>query len=517
MSTLGKRLGAAIVVGLCAGLAAAPAALAQKRGGDVVVAMGGGPDTLDPHFSRTQAARNVTMHIFEPLITRGENMDVVPMLAESFSASDDNTTFTFRLRRDVKFHNGKTMTADDVVASLERYRRASVNKGQLNVASIEKTDDATIVIKTPRPAPIFLEIFSDYGTPYGIIPAEQANQEMGRLQPIVGTGPYRFAEWVPDSHVKLQRFEDYKPVGDKRDGFGGRKEPFFETVTFRIIKEDGARAAALETGEVHVVEAIPTQAAQRLAKERGDRIKVYDYERFWIQMAFVNMVNPPTDNLTFRKAIQAALDLEEIMDVATDGSFELDVGWQYPGTPYYTDAGKQFYNMKNPELAKKLLKESGYKGEPLILMTNTNYQDMYKASLVMEQQLKAIGVNVQLVVQDWATGLQIRNKDKQAWHVFMGAMGAQTPLGPALAVSQFTGPSRTQFLMDPKWDELYARLQTEPTQEKRLEAWKDAQTYMYDQVMQLKFGNTTTKQAALSRVKGFQPYRVPRMWGVWFE
>lgn len=510
----------AVAAALVAAAALAPTpSLAQKKGGHAIVAMGGGPDTLDPHFSRTQAARNITVHVYETLIARGENMEIVPMLAESFSASPDNTVFTFKLRRDVKFHDGKPMTAEDVVASIERYRRDSVNKAQLaGIASVEKVDDATVVIKTKKPEPIFLDTFSDYGTPYGIIPAAQAQQPMGRLDPIVGTGPYKLAEWVPDSHVKLVRFEDYVPRkdGKKSDGFGGIKTAWLDTVTFRIIKEDGARVAALEKGEVHVLEQLPTTAAQRLAKERKD-ITVHDYKRFWIQNAFTNMVNPPFDKLEIRRAAQIALDMAEIMEVATDGAYELDPGWQYPGTPYHTDAGKEFYNVADPKRAAELLKQGGYKGEPIIVMTNSSYQDMYKAALVVEQQLKAIGMNVKLVVHDWPTSIKIRNQDKNSWHLFMGAMGSTIPLGPSLAVSQLAGPTRTQFAADAKWDELYDKLSSEPTPEKRLAAWKAAQAYMYESAMVVKFGNTTVKQAARSTVKGFVPYRAPRMWDVWLE
>jgi peptide/nickel transport system substrate-binding protein len=519
MPRLSTFLRTSLFAAALAALGAGPPALAQKRGGDIVVGMGGGPDTLDPHFSRTQAARNVTIHVFETLIARGENMEVIPLLAESYSASPDNTAFTFKLRSNVKFHNGKTMTADDVVASLERYRLNGINKSSLaDVAAIEKADAGTVVIKTKKSSPIFLEVFSDYGTPYAIVPAEQAQQSMGRLDPVVGTGPYRFVEWVPDSHVKLARFDAYAAAsGGGPNGFGGKKTAYLDTINFRIIKEDGARVAALETGEVQVVEQLPTEAANRLAKSRKADIQIHDYPRYWIQNGFFNMVNPPFDKLEIRRAVQIALNMEEIMDVATDGAFELDASWQYPGTPYHTDAGKEFYNAADATRAKELLKQGGYKGEEIVLMTNSSYQDMYKAALVIEQQLKGIGMNVKLTVLDWPTSIQVRNKDRHAWHLFMGAMGSTIPLGPALAVSQLTGPGRTQFAMDPKWDALYERLLTEPTPEKRLEAWKEAQAYMYESALVLKLGNTTVKQAARANVRGFKPYRAPRMWDVWLE
>jgi len=501
-------------------LTGAPPAAAQRRGGEVVVGVGGGPDTLDPHFSRAQGARNVTVHLFEPLITRGENFEIVPMLAESFSASEDNRVFTFVLRRGVRFHNGKTMTADDVVASLERYRRASVNRSQMaDVESIAKTDDHTVVLRTRIAAPLFLDVFSDYGTPFGIIPAEQAGQEMGRLEPLVGTGPYRFVEWVPDSHVRLARFDGYVPMAGApaSNGFAGAKVAHFDSVLFRIIREDGARVAALEAGEIHVIEQLPTTAAKRLAQSHAGRISVYDLQRFWIQNGFINMVNPPTDNLLVRRAIQAALNLEEIMDVATDGAYELDPGWQYPGTPYYSDVGKERYNMADPALARRLLREAGYKGERIVLMSNNSYQDHYKAGLVMEQQLRAVGLNIEMRVLDWPTALQVRNRERNAWHLFMGAMGSTIPLGPALAIAQLTGPSRTQFLMDPEWDRLYEELRTAPAGPGRKRAWEAVQRHIYDQVNVLKFGNTHVKQAALARVRGFAPYRATRLWNVWFE
>ena len=102
---------------------------------------------------------------------------------------------------------------------------------------------------------------------------------------------------------------------------------------------------------------------------------------------------PPTDNLMFRKAMQAVLDMDEIMDAASDGNYRLNVGFQYPNQPDYTDAGKATYNQKTPAMAKRTLAQSGYKGEPVVLLTNKDYPAMYNSALVMQQQLQAIGIN----------------------------------------------------------------------------------------------------------------------------
>ena len=119
-----------------------------------------------------------------------------------------------------------------------------------------------------------------------------------------------------------------------------------------------------------------------------------------------NISAPPTDNLMFRKAVQAALDMDEIMDAATDGNYRLNVGFQYPNQPSYTDAGKETYNIKDPAKAKEYLQQAGYKGEPVVLLTNKDYTSMYNAALVMAEQLKAVGINAQLKVVDWPTSVQ---------------------------------------------------------------------------------------------------------------
>ena len=129
-------------------------------------------------------------------------------------------------------------------------------------------------------------------------------------------------------------------------------------------------------------------------------------QNWWIQIATPNTSVPPTDNLMFRKAVQAALDMDEIMDAASDGNYRLNVGFQYPNQPDYTDAGKETYNLHDAALAKKYLAQSGYKGEPVVLLTDKDYPPMYNSALVMQQQLQAIGINAQMKVVDWPTSVQ---------------------------------------------------------------------------------------------------------------
>ncbi len=172
-------------------------------------------------------------------------------------------------------------------------------------------------------------------------------------------------------------------------------------MTYRIVTESGARVAGLETGELQAVEDVPTKAQADLKKNND--ITLLPLENWWVHIMLPNTSFPPTDNLAFRKAVQAALDMDEIMDASTDGAYKLNIGFQYPGRASYTDAGKETYNVKNKDLAKKYLQEAGYKGEPLILLTNKDYTSMYNAALVVSEQLKAVGINAKLDVVDWPT------------------------------------------------------------------------------------------------------------------
>jgi len=489
---------------------------AQTRSAMLVFGQEAPPPTLDPHFSTSIATRNVSMHIFEQLVTRDERNSVMPELAESWQVSADGLTYTFRIRTGVKFHNGKELTAADVKASFERYKRMGLAKVTLApVASMEVQDASTFVIKVSQPQPVFLEELSAFVVPIAIIPAEQADREGGKLE-LVGTGPMQFVEWIPDSHIRLKRFEAYVPDGRYKgsEGFGGRKEVWYDTVDFKIVKEPGARVAGLESGQLQIIEDLPAESAKRLAGSKT--IVLHDLKDFWLHGAWVNHHRPPTNDLRVRRAIQIALDMEEIMEIATDGSYKLQPGLQYPGNPYYVSNGEALYNAKDPKKAASLLKEAGYKGEELVIITNSSYQSMYKAAQIVSEQLKAIGMKVRVDVFDWATAINHR-RNKEAWNLWFTGQGSGPSVGPFSALKDVVSPQNNQFVADPTLDKLFAELVSGESFEIRKATFGRFQERVYDQVLFLKFGDLVRKQAVRANVKGFKPYRIPRLWNVWTE
>jgi peptide/nickel transport system substrate-binding protein len=504
---------------LMAGTALAQASQCGRKGGDLTFALEARVPGLDQHASNSSATRNVAMNMFETLVTRDEKMNPVLELAESMDQSADGLTYTFKLRQGITFHNGKTMTSADVAASFQRYSKIGVDRSILEpVEKWETPDASTFVLKLKEARPTFIEQLSAFTVPVVIIPAENAEAAAQQL-PIVGTGPFQLEEFKPDSHVKLKRFAGYKP--DTRhttlSGFGGNKEACVDTVTFRMMTEPAARTAALEVGEIHGVEDVPVASQKRLAGNKD--IKLSRLELFTMNVAYPNASFPPTDNPKVRQAILAAMDFEEIMEAASDGQYKLNKGFQFPGMNYYSEAGAENLNQKNKDKAKKLLAEAGYKGEKVTLLTNREFPYMYNTSLVMAEQLKAAGINAELLVLDWPAALQKSIRETEGWNFFYTGWITVIALGGPQTMRQMAAPS---FVWKPKepdaeFQAAFQVLSSGKTLDERKAAFARAQARALDQVMAIPFGAMPKTQAVRANVEGFKAYYIPRMSGVWIK
>lgn len=513
---LGLRTATAIAALAAIGLAVSPA-YAQKKGGTAVIAQEAGPPTMDMQFSTNIAVRNVVMQMYETLMTRDENNAPMLELAESLVEAPDGLSYTFKIRKGVKFHNGKTMTSADVLASYQRFAKVGVQRGFFEqVANMEAPDADTFRIIMRKVMPVALEEISQFGNPVVIYPAEQKDREGGKVDPI-GTGPYQYVDWVADSHVKLKRFDGYVPDTRHKgtNGFGGHKVAWLDELDFRYVKEPVARVAGMETNQFQLTEDIPTKAAKRLQDNKT--ITLYPVKRWWIHGAWVNHANPPFNNIDIRRAMQIGLDMEEIMEVASDGAYDLQPGYQYPGQPYYNEAGKALYNVNDRKKAQAMLKASGYKGEEIVLMTLPAYQGIYDGSVVVGEQLKDIGFKVRLDPVDLPTMGARQPKGDGGWHLSFNGLGTGPAVGPLAAIVFMNGPTKLTHAPDPVFDGLYAEMLKGETLEARKATFAKAQERIYDQVMMMKFGDLTKVMGARSNLKGFTPYRIPRLWNVWFE
>ncbi len=513
-------------IGLAAAfaLSSVPAIAAQFKcprvGGNFVFGQEANVNSLDQMTSSTISTRNVAMNMFEALMTRDENTSPIPELAAKVDESADGMTYTFTLRQGVKFHNGKAMSSADVVASFDRYNKVGILRSMFgNVAGWEAPDANTFVIRMKKRQPTFLLQLSSFSVPVVITPAENKDAPAQQL-PTVGTGPWQLVEFTPGSQVRMKRYDGYAPNTsfEERTGFGGFKQACFDTVTVRIVTEPGARVAGMKTGELQGVEDLPTKALAELKNDKN--VTLLPLQNWWIQIATVNTSAPPTDNLAFRKAVQAVLDMDEIMDAASDGNYRLNVGFRYPNNPDYTDAGKETYNIKNAALAKKYLAEAGYKGEPVVLLTNKDYPAMYNSALVMAEQMKAVGINAQLKVLDWPSSVQMQQNTTEGWNFFYTGWGTQPSLGGLDTIQLMINPGAAYKpkgnVDDPDLLAAWQEMNNLPTPEGRQLGFAHAQKIALEKVFAIPFGSLTKVQATRANVQGFKPFRIPRMSNVWF-
>lgn len=501
------------------------AALAQtpfqcpRKGGDLIFALEARVPGLDQHASNSSATRNISMNVFEALVTRDEKMGPLLQLAASLDEAADGMSYTFKLRQGVKFHNGKTMTSADVVASFDRYRKIGVDRSILDAVDKWEAPDAnTFVIRMKRALPTFIEQLSSFTVPIVIVPSELAEAPAQQLQ-IVGTGPFKLEEFRADSFVKLRRFDDY--ASDTRytdvSGFGGYRTACVDTVTFRMMTEPAARTAALETGEIHGVEDVPLTSQKRLQGNKD--IKLTKLQTFTLNVGYPNFLAPPTDNVKVRQAMMAAMDFDEVMEAASEGEYKLNPGFQFPGQPYFSEGGKQYVNQKNVEKAKQLLKEGGYKGEKIVLLTNREFSYMYNTSLIMAEQLKAAGMNAELLVLDWPAALQKSIRENDGWNFFYTGWITVVALGGPQTMRQMGPPASVnrQNDVDSQFLAAFKTLSEGKTLEERKGGFDKAQERALELGMAFPFGSMPKTQAVRINVENFRPYYVPRMSNVWLK
>lgn len=512
--------GIALVIFTSAGAALAQSPFqCPRKGGDLVFALEARVPGLDQHASNSSATRNVAMNIFEALVTRDDKMGPLLQLAQSLEEAADGMSYTFKLRKGVKFHNGKTMTSADVSASFDRYRKLGVDRSILDAVDKWETPDAdTFIIRMKRALPTFIEQLSSFTVPVVIIPSELADAPAQQLQ-IIGTGPFKLEEFRADSAVKLRRFDDY--VSDTRypdvSGFGGNRVACLDTVTFRMMTEPAARTAALETGEIHGVEDVPLTSQKRLQANKD--VKLTKLQTFTLNVGYPNFLAPPTDNVKVRQAMMAAMDFEEVMEAASEGEYKLNLGFQFPGQPYYSEAGKQYVNQKNVERAKQLLKEGGYKGEKIVLLTNREFPYMYNTSLIMAEQLKAAGMNAELLVLDWPAALQKSIRENEGWNFFYTGWITVVALGGPQTMRQMGPPASVnrQNDVDSQFMAAFKTVSEGRTLDERKAGFAKAQERALELGMAFPFGSMPKTQAVRANVENFRSYYVPRMSNVWLK
>ena len=506
-----------VVLAVVLSLLAVVPALAQEQprtGGVLKVAMIGEPPTLDLHTTTAVITQQIMWHVFETLYTYDKQYNPIPMLAEGHTVSDNGRTYTFRLRRGVKFHSGRDLTAEDVVLSLKRWGKLATPGKAIwkNVEGIEAKDPATVVIYLKEPSAVLLMGLARPNNGAVIYPKEvMAATGDAAIKENIGTGPYRFLEHKPDRHIRLTRFKEYSARSEAPNFFGGKRIAYLDEIRFIPVPDVAVRLAGAQSGEYHFAQQIKTDQYERIKNAPGLVMSVVK-PTGWSTAVLNHKQGIMTDK-RIRQAVQAALDMEPIMAAGFGDKafYRVDPGLMHLEQPqWHSKAGGEYYNQKNPEKAKKLLKEAGYAGQPVRWITTQEYEYMYKHALVAKQQLEGVGLKIDLQVVDWATLVQRRNKP-EAFDIFSTAITFNPE--PALNTGvQCNWPG--WWCLDDKeqWLDSVSR-ETDPRKRKAM--WDKVQTLFYEDVGRIKLGDWFGLQVYRKDVRGYTTSNEQGFFNVW--
>jgi len=512
---------AAILTLLLLGLAGpAPEAIAQKKGGVLKVGNLGEPPTLDAHWTTATITEVLAQHLYEGLYTLDAKSQPIPMLAEGMpTVSKDGLTYTFKLRPGIKFHNGKEMTSADVVASLNRWGAQSTYGKTLyaRVAEVRAVDKLTVEMKLKEKTAIVLISLANPNAAAAIYPKEICDKfkPAEKATEWIGTGPFKLVEWKPDRHIKMVRFDDYQPRKEPASGYGGRKVVYVNELLWIPVPDAATRVAQIETGELDFADDLDLNAYERLKSAPGvQAIVAKPY--YWLVAVF-NKKEGLMTNQKLRQAWQAALDMEPIMKNVAGGHadlYRMDSSLAFvENAPWHTKLAGLPWNEHNKDKVKRLLKESGYKGEPIRFMTTQEYKWMYDFALLSKQQLEDVGFTIDLQVVDWATLVKRRNNSKE-YDVFTTGMG--NFYDPTHHI--YLGPNWPGWTDDEELNRLLNELAREGDYKKRFVLWEQVTRTFYDRVPVIRYGDLFGLRAMRTNVKGFDTTLMrPRFHNVWLD
>lgn len=409
------------------------------KGGEITVGIAQDlDDSLDPHQTVAAGTREVLFNIFEGLVKPNSDGEMIPAVAEKYTLSEDGTTYTFTLREGVKFHNGQTVTAEDVVYSINRC--AAVPEGQEKplvaafsaVKSVEALDEKTVAVTITQRDLEFISYMTA-----AIIPADYENQDTAP----VGTGPFKFVSRTPQQDFVMERFEDY---------WGA--PAWLDKVTYKICENADALVMNLNGGSIDLCAHLTSAQASQL----NQNFQVLEGTMNLVQAIYLNNQAKPFDNQLVRQALCYAIDRQGIMDMVADGHGTAVGSSIYPAfTKYFLPELVDKYP-HDVAKAKELLAQAGYPdGFDMTISVPNNYQPHMDTAEVVAEQLREAGINVTIQPVEWSTWLDTIYNGRQFQATVVGVDAANMTARAML--ERFTSDYGKNFINynNPAYDALF--------------------------------------------------------------
>lgn len=484
---------------------------------EVHIAYNGEPESFDPVMGTAVATRTITRNVFEGLLEMDANYEVQCQLCESYEVSDGGKTWTFHLRKDVPFHNGDIMTADDVVASLNYWADFNSSSEYFeNGARFEKVDDSTVAITFDQPKFLF-KYFLSGQTGFAAIMPQEAIESAGDggITEFIGTGPYKWVEYTPTQNVKLELFEDYVgPDYESNGGDAGNRVCTIPVVYYDFVTDSTTRLSGVTTGQYDIATNINYDNIAQA--EATPTIQTYQDWMFSVFIFMNQKLGAFTDE-KLRKAVRLGTDVEEMAVSAIPnkdyykitGSFDSDIFKKW-----YVESAESYVGIKDLDEAKKLVQESSYDGSELRLITTDAYPDLKAMTMVLQQQLSNIGINCKVESYDWATTLSMlwtfdpAGNDNYDIYV-MSYPFVSAPVSSAI----LTNPYSIAYADLSQIAEPMEAMQSTSDESAMLSEWEKAQTTLYEKEMLIKLLDEATVTISTDKVSNLHNFGGPILWG----
>lgn len=484
----------------CCALTAALVLTACSGGGEsaqtdntLTMAITEEPDTLAPYKTDTAVTGLILRYAGDTLITKSPDGEYVPNLAKSWTSSADGRSWTFQLKKGVKFQNGDPVDAQAIKASLERATDPDVVSGVASglfsdIKDVQVLSSHKVRLKLKHPSSVFLDNITDpRAAIVDVEAAKQLGDDFGRT-PVL-TGPWQVTQWRSADKIVLKKNPDYAWGAP----FVHSGPPHISKLVFQVMPEAAAQAAALESGGVDMLTDVPTAQVEQFTEDK-ENYNSYSSLRNGVGLFLeFNVTKAPFDDRTVRRAFNYAINKQPLIDVALSGRGQPACGPLPPTIRGYWQGICEYAPQHNLDKARQLFNQAGWQqsggklskdGQSLeFTLCTTDIQSWSQSAQLMQQQLKQLGITMRIQNYEFGTLLDRIKKGQCSAH-FMG----YTYTNPDILYlwfhsSQIGDGLNLSHYRDPQLDQMIEEFRRTTDQQQQTELLRRIQTYVVDKAL----------------------------------
>jgi peptide/nickel transport system substrate-binding protein len=494
------------------------------------VAVVGEPQETLPTIHFHAPGKLLTQHIGEGLVGLRNDLSIAPVLADSWTVSDDGRSYTFKIRTGARFHNGAPVTATDIA---ENWSQLYLNKSipwdcrpfydgsgtieerttGVELLSVRAVDSDRIEFKLREASSLFLHRLADASCGPLVFHGDSFDAD-GRWNALIGTGPYRLGTWLAGKQVSMLRFDQYVPRKEARDGYAGAREALIDEIQLLIAPSADDAVAMLQAGEVDLVQNIDNR--QRDALLSNPQIATASTANVTYWNLIFQTRDPVLGNLTLRQGIARAIDIDRIAAMLSAGRLSANPSVVSAMSEHYS-AAHALGQGYDPIAARKLIEKSGYTGALIRIQAARDlYPELFDIAVMAQAMMQDAGLNVEVDPMSWH---ELKDEHYMNGTYQMQAFLIGGRISPTLAYGKFIGPK--DKLARYYWDNdealrLVEKAETVGSPAALGNIYESLHRMMIDEVPQIVIANRDHHDAFNIRVHGIQPTHFGRtaLWGV---